>query len=1390
MRLQVMILTMAMCHLATAAVSLRIVVEPDFVRAQLQHDLPMITASMETTLINDVSLSLLAPTDIPEHQADHDSDTYSFDVTVSDIWGQLCLAQFGHVPIAHWQLPTMNPAMDSVAFVTLQDAPWTSIESIGGAKIAISRANTSTTSTWLLASHVLEQHGMTIWDNFEQAMEVASDVEAMRMLQLGKLDVVVLRSGVLEALVLDRVVTMKTIRVLDEQTDLAPWQPAHKRSTVFLPGLGVMMSPHVDSKVAVAFASALLQLNASHSNATTRWTQPLSLLRSHHLFAINEPFHETHEENQCLHDREPETLTPCPGIFEATPTPTCDDLTCMDGATCYCFECLRHHPFEVFVTEPRGINQSVHENCHRAGPCLNVTQGSPILFEINAHEASYDGQTAEVRFLSLLDSNHTQQGGGTMLDLMARTTIAPRYPGSILITVQMNGMHVEQSPFLMEVRALPCERNNEFMSNEGVCECVEGTTRVAGMCISRGQLFARFVLPSLLVVTLLVYVVLKRRSLQNDSSWKIEESSLLFPELNDELGITRYGPILRATYNGADVACEPIGSHSASSSSKSYSSKGGTSLGDAVSNASRSTRNTIFSFSGSFGNIYRGQSAMYGKMRQAATTRHPNLAAILGICFSPGQYPMLVTRIYENGNLYSLIHSDQLLVDDMMLSIVKDVVSGMFYLHSHVPAIIHGHLNSKNVHVDANFSAKIANYHGLSKPHAVHVEDFAYYSPERLNDGKKSTADDVYAFAILASECLTLRAPYEEEEMDEVLEEVANLELRVPRRPEIEHGKCDQTLLTLLEQCWAPRALHRPTFASISIRFRTIKGLGASYLTRQDEGQRQARVLNEVFPDHVAEALKAGEKVEPQEKECVTLFYSDIVGYTKISSGLTPAQVSDMLDRLYTEFDRLCEKYNLFKVETIGDAYVCAGNVQQVEQPNHTALVCRFAMDASLAATKVFIDRNNPDLGTLTIRCGIHAGPVVASVVGAKNPRYCLFGETVAMTECMESTSEANYVQLSEDAAECLVRQDKKLSEQLQTRGMRLLPQNVYRETFFLLRQGQIRNDTMSVASHNLRKGSGSTGILTRGITSSGGSNLRHSTVAKRGLVRSQTSGSTRTLQGGSESSLVQLRSATSLHGMQDSAADAEQGSHIAHSTPNSEGSVSSRVIDLVFPVPTQRRTTQGDRRSEARSALASQALRLLDERSPIEMQVTPTSPRSLTKDHTRLSPMTNVLSTTWAGHEADETSKIYGHNDTTGKLSTTLPPMGGMVTVAGPGITSESIEKHTQQSFRRSPLPFSSAIHSDFESQSDTGSEGSHVQAESPVAEASVDLAVDLVQLQGTAVKESAHEVSHVHWKPGAPQSFIGHSYETDSQGGSQANNSDSGDGFSSQVGGGSFMV
>ena len=85
-------------------------------------------------------------------------------------------------------------------------------------------------------------------------------------------------------------------------------------------------------------------------------------------------------------------------------------------------------------------------------------------------------------------------------------------------------------------------------------------------------------------------------------------------------------------------------------------------------------------------------------------------------------------------------------------------------------------------------------------------------------------------------------------------------------------------------------------------------------------------MLYQVFPKHIADALNAGEKVDPESHEEVTVFFSDVVHFTDISSSLPPLKVSSMLDRLYLSFDSLASKHKVFKVETIGDAWMGVTN--------------------------------------------------------------------------------------------------------------------------------------------------------------------------------------------------------------------------------------------------------------------------------------------------------------------------------------------------------------------------------------------------------------------------------------------------------------------------------
>lgn len=148
---------------------------------------------------------------------------------------------------------------------------------------------------------------------------------------------------------------------------------------------------------------------------------------------------------------------------------------------------------------------------------------------------------------------------------------------------------------------------------------------------------------------------------------------------------------------------------------------------------------------------------------------------------------------------------------------------------------------------------------------------------------------------------------------------------------------------------------------------------------------------------------------------------------------MAPIEVSNLLDRLYQKFDELSRVHDVFKVETIGDAYVSIANLTK-DQPDHVVRIATFAVDCVRAASETLIDENNPDLGFVSIRCGFDVGPVVANVVGSRNPRYCLFGDVVNCSARMEQTSLKNRVQMSESAAVLLGRHQHSLD--IRPRGM------------------------------------------------------------------------------------------------------------------------------------------------------------------------------------------------------------------------------------------------------------------------------------------------------------------------------------------------------------------
>ncbi|MBD1917738.1 MULTISPECIES: adenylate/guanylate cyclase domain-containing protein [Cyanophyceae] len=209
--------------------------------------------------------------------------------------------------------------------------------------------------------------------------------------------------------------------------------------------------------------------------------------------------------------------------------------------------------------------------------------------------------------------------------------------------------------------------------------------------------------------------------------------------------------------------------------------------------------------------------------------------------------------------------------------------------------------------------------------------------------------------------------------------------------------------------------------------------------------QRSEELLTNVLPFQIAQRLKEREQAIADQFDGVTILFADIVDFSTVAAKLTPCELVQLLNRMFSRFDELASLHKLEKIKTIGDAYMVAAGVP-TPRPDHAQAIARMALDMQMTIR----DFCRPDGRPFELRIGINSGSVVAGVIGIRKFIYDLWGDTVNIASFMETTGEAGKIQVSE-----LTYSHLKDQFTLEPRGPIRLKSGDSMTTYWLVKQDQ-----------------------------------------------------------------------------------------------------------------------------------------------------------------------------------------------------------------------------------------------------------------------------------------------------------------------------------------------
>uniref|UniRef100_S4R4B4 Guanylate cyclase n=1 Tax=Petromyzon marinus TaxID=7757 RepID=S4R4B4_PETMA len=404
-------------------------------------------------------------------------------------------------------------------------------------------------------------------------------------------------------------------------------------------------------------------------------------------------------------------------------------------------------------------------------------------------------------------------------------------------------------------------------------------------------------------------------------------------------------------------------------------------------------------------------------------------------------------------------YPEETLMDwDFKVSLMQDIAKGMAYLHSS-KITVHGRLKSTNCVVDGRMVVKITDFGLVSLRDEIRERDMGseeanslflglWTAPELLPlRAGASQRGDVYSFGIVLQEILYRRQVFYIKGNSltdkDIVEQLLSGKVMRPTLDmnDFIHKGGGEELCAMITDCWEEVPDKRPDFPRVHHTRCIHKGKAESYVDSlirrleqysknlerlveertelyKRERDRADHLNYQLLPKTVVQALKSVGSVQPELFEEVTIYFSDIVGFTTICKHCEPMEVVCLLNDLYKEFDSIVDSHDVYKVETIGDAYMLVSGLPKRNGCHHAMEIANVALDI-LSFMGSFHIQHLPGL-PVWVRIGIHSGKCAAGVVGNKMPRYCLFGDTVNTASRMESTGYPYRIHVSQSTVDTL----------------------------------------------------------------------------------------------------------------------------------------------------------------------------------------------------------------------------------------------------------------------------------------------------------------------------------------------------------------------------------